>query len=158
MSEEATYAYLATEEALKNAGIDDAFLNSREVGILYGNDSSAQAVIDGVDIIREKKNTTLVGSGSVFQSMNSTVSMNLSVIYRLKGINLTIAGACASGSHAIGMGYIMIKNGLQDCIICGGAQEVNAYAVSSFDGLNAFSVRMISLRQHQDLLMQRGMA
>lgn len=141
MSEEATYAYLATEEALKNAGIDDAFINSREVGILYGNDSSAQAVIDGVDIIREKKNTTLVGSGSVFQSMNSTVSMNLSVIYRLKGINLTIAGACASGSHAIGMGYIMIKNGLQDCIICGGAQEVNAYAVSSFDGLNAFSVR-----------------
>jgi 3-oxoacyl-(acyl-carrier-protein) synthase len=95
MSEEATYAYLATEEALKNAGIDEAFLNSREVGILYGNDSSAQAVIDGVDIIREKKNTTLVGSGSVFQSMNSTVSMNLSVIYRLKGINLTIAGACA---------------------------------------------------------------
>jgi len=141
MSEEATYAYLATEEALKNAGIDEVFLNSREVGILYGNDSSAQAVIDGVDIIREKKNTTLVGSGSVFQSMNSTVSMNLSVIYRLKGINLTIAGACASGSHAIGMGYIMIKNGLQDCIICGGAQEVNAYAVSSFDGLNAFSVR-----------------
>ncbi len=141
MSEEATYAYLATEEALKNAGIDEAFLNSREVGILYGNDSSAQAVIDGVDIIRKKKNTTLVGSGSVFQSMNSTVSMNLSVIYRLKGINLTIAGACASGSHAIGMGYIMIKNGLQDCIICGGAQEVNAYAVSSFDGLNAFSVR-----------------
>ena len=141
MSEEATYAYLATEEALKNAGIDEAFLNSREVGILYGNDSSAQAVIDGVDIIREKKNTTLVGSGSVFQSMNSTVSMNLSVIYRLKGINLTIAGACASGSHAIGMGYLLIKSGLQDCILCGGAQEVNPYAVGSFDGLSAFSTQ-----------------
>lgn len=141
MSEEASYAYIATEEAFTNARIDQEFLDSREVGILYGNDSSAQAVIDGIDIIREKKNTTLVGSGSVFQSMNSTVSMNLSVIYRLKGINLTIAGACASGSHAIGMGYFMIKNGLQDCIVCGGAQEVNPYAVSSFDGLNAFSVR-----------------
>lgn len=141
MSEEASYAYIATEEAFINARIDQEFLDSREVGILYGNDSSAQAVIDGIDIIREKKNTTLVGSGSVFQSMNSTVSMNLSVIYRLKGINLTIAGACASGSHAIGMGYFMIKNGLQDCIVCGGAQEVNPYAVSSFDGLNAFSVR-----------------
>lgn len=141
MSEEASYAYIATEEALANANIDQSFLDSKEVGILYGNDSSAQAVIDGIDILREKKNTTLVGSGSVFQSMNSTVSMNLSVIYKLKGINLTIAGACASGSHAIGMGYFMIKNGLQDCIICGGAQEVNPYAVSSFDGLNAFSVR-----------------
>ena len=141
MSEEASYAYFATEEALANAGIDETFLSSREVGILFGNDSSAQAVIDGIDIVREKKNTTLVGSGSVFQSMNSTITMNLSVIYKLKGINLTIAGACASGSHALGMGYLMIKNGLQDCIICGGAQEVNPYAVCTFDGLNAFSVK-----------------
>jgi 3-oxoacyl-[acyl-carrier-protein] synthase-1 len=141
MSQEAAYAYVATAEALKNAGIDDNFLDSREVGVLYGNDSSALAVVEGVDLIREKKNTTLVGSGSVFQSMNSTVTMNLSVIFRLKGINLTISGACASGSHSIGMAYMMIKNGLQECIICGGAQEVNKYAVSSFDGLNAFSVR-----------------
>lgn len=141
MSQEAGYAYMATVEALKNANIDNDFLTSREVGILYGNDSSAQAVIDGVDLIREKKNTTLVGSGSVFQSMNSTVSMNLSVIFKLKGINLTIAGACASGSHAIGMGFLMIQSGLQDCIVCGGAQEVNPFAVSSFDGLNAFSSR-----------------
>jgi len=140
MSQEAAYSYIATVEALKNSCIDDDFLNRNEVGILYGNDSSALAVIEGIDLIREKKNTTLVGSGSVFQSMNSTVSMNLSVIFRLKGINLTIAGACASGSHSIGMGYFMIKNGLQDCIICGGAQEVNPYAVCSFDGLNAFSV------------------
>lgn len=140
MSQEAAFSYVATVEALKNSGIDDNFLDNNEVGILYGNDSSALAVIEGIDLIREKKNTTLVGSGSVFQSMNSTVSMNLSVIFRLKGINLTIAGACASGSHSIGMGYFMIKNGLQDCIICGGAQEVNPYAVCSFDGLNAFSV------------------
>ena len=140
MSQEAAYSYIATVEALKNACIDVDFLNRNEVGILYGNDSSALAVIEGIDLIREKKNTTLVGSGSVFQSMNSTVSMNLSVIFRLKGINLTIAGACASGSHSIGMGYFMIKNGLQNCIICGGAQEVNPYAVCSFDGLNAFSV------------------
>ena len=140
MSQEAAFSYVATVEALKNSGIDDDFLDKNEVGILYGNDSSALAVIEGIDLIREKKNTTLVGSGSVFQSMNSTVSMNLSVIFRLKGINLTIAGACASGSHSIGMGYFMIKNGLQDCIICGGAQEVNPYAVCSFDGLNAFSV------------------
>lgn len=141
MSQEAGYAYMATVEALDNAKIDNDFLVSHDVGILYGNDSSALAVMEGVDLIREKKNTTLVGSGSVFQSMNSTVSMNLSVIFKLKGINLTIAGACASGSHAIGMGFLMIQSGLQDCIICGGAQEVNPYAVSSFDGLNAFSQR-----------------
>ncbi len=139
LPEQGEYAYLATLEAFKNAGIDDAFLEANEVGILYGNDSSAKPVIDAADIVRAKKNTVLVGSGSIFQSMNSTVTMNLSVIFKLKGINFTVSGACASGSHAIGIAYFLIKNGLQDCILCGGAQEVNPYSVGSFDGLGTFS-------------------
>lgn len=141
LPEQGEYAYMATVEAFRNAGIDEAFLEVNEVGVLYGNDSSTAPVINAVDIIREKKNTVLVGSGSVFQSMNSTVSMNLSVIFKLRGINFTISGACASGSHAIGMGYLLIKSGLQDCILCGGAQEVNPFSVGSFDGLSAFSTR-----------------
>ncbi len=141
MPGQASYAYMATLEAFRAARIDEKFLSDNEVGILYGNDSTAQPVVEGVDIIREKRNTALVGSGNVFQSMNSTVSMNLSVIFNLRGINFTVAGACASGSHAIGMAYLLVKNGLQDCVVCGGAQEVNIYAVGSFDALNAFSVR-----------------
>lgn len=141
LAEQGEYAYIATTEAINNAGIDEEFLNKNEVGIIYGNDSSSTAVIDAADLIRDKKDTMLVGSASIFQSMNSTVSMNLSVILKLKGINFTISGACASGSHAIGMGYLMIKQGLQDIIICGGAQEVNALSMGSFDGINAFSIR-----------------
>ena len=139
IAEPGEYAYMATRDALKQSRIDEDYLEKNIVGILYGNDSSAYPVVEAADIIREKRDTTLVGSGSVFRSMNSTVSMNLAVIYKLKGINFTISGACASGSHAIGMGYFMIKSGLQDMIICGGAQEINAYAVASFDGLMAFS-------------------
>ena len=135
------YAYMATCEALENAGIDADFLAAREVGILYGNDSSAEPVIHGVDIIREKHDTAMVGSGNIFQSMNSTVTMNLSVIFNLRGVNFTVSGACASGSHAVGMAYLLIKQGLQDCVICGGAQEINLYGVGSFDGLGAFSIR-----------------
>lgn len=141
LPEQGEYAYMATLEAFRNAGIDDEYLDTHEIGVLYGNDSSAAPVIHGVDVIREKKNTALVGSGSIFQSMNSTVTMNLSVIFRLKGVNFTISGACASGSHAIGLAFLLIQNGWQDCILCGGAQEVNLYSVGSFDGLGAFSVR-----------------
>jgi 3-oxoacyl-[acyl-carrier-protein] synthase I len=141
LAEQAEYAYVATVEALKQACIDDAMLDSREIGILYGNDSSAKAVIESVDIVREKKDTQLIGSGAIFQGMNSTVTMNLAVIFRLKGVNYTISGACASGSHAIGLGYFHIKNGLQDIVICGGAQEVNSYSMGSFDALSAFSTR-----------------
>lgn len=135
------YAFLSTVEAMESAGIDDEFLAKNEVGVLFGNDSCAAPVIEGVDIIREKKNTVLVGSGNIFQSMNSTVTMNLSTIFNLRGVNFTISGACASGSHSVGMAYLLIKNGLQQCVICGGAQEVNKYAVGSFDGLSAFSIR-----------------
>lgn len=141
LPEHGEYAYVATVEALAQAGIDNEFLLNNEVGILYGNDSSAEAVISGVDVIREKKNTVLVGSGNIFQSMNSTITMNLATIFNLRGINFTVSGACASGSHAIGMGYLLIKQGLQNCVICGGAEEVNKYSVGNFDALNAFSTR-----------------
>jgi 3-oxoacyl-[acyl-carrier-protein] synthase-1 len=141
LPEQGEYAYLATMEALKNAGIEEDFLLDNEVGILYGNDSSSTPVVEAADLIREKKDTMLIGSGSIFQSMNSTVSMNLSVILKLKGINLTVSGACASGSHAIGLGFFLIRQGLQHAIICGGAQEINAISMGSFDALAAFSVR-----------------
>lgn len=141
MGEESEYAYLATVDALKQANLDEAFLDSHEVGILYGNDSVSQAVVESIDIAREKKDTTLMGSGAIFKSMNSTVTMNLSTIFKLKGINLTISAACASGSHSLGLAYMMIKNGFQEMIICGGAQETNKYSMASFDGLGVFSAR-----------------
>ena len=135
------YAYVSTMEALRLAGVDQNYLDSHEVGILFGNDSSAVPVVESVDILRQKKDTMMIGSGYIFQSMNSTVSMNLSVIFRLKGVNFTVSGACASGSHALGIGYLLIKQGLQEMIICGGAQEINPEATASFDALNAFSIR-----------------
>jgi 3-oxoacyl-[acyl-carrier-protein] synthase-1 len=141
MGEESEYAYLATIAALKQANLNEEFLDTHEVGILYGNDSVSQAVVESIDIAREKKDTTLMGSGAIFKSMNSTVTMNLSTIFKLKGINLTISAACASGSHSLGLAYMMIKNGFQDMIICGGAQETNKYSMASFDGLGVFSAR-----------------
>jgi 3-oxoacyl-[acyl-carrier-protein] synthase-1 len=141
MPEQAKYAYMATVEALQNARLDQDYIESHEVGLFYGNDSSADAVVRSADIMREKKDTTLIGSGAIFQSMNSTVTMNLSCIFKLRGMNMTVSAACASGSHAIGLGALLIRHGLQDIVVCGGAQEVNPLSVGSFDGISAFSVR-----------------
>jgi len=140
LPEQGEYAYMATLEAMRNAGIDPDYINDHEIGILYGNDSSGKAVIEANDIIRSKKDTMLVGSGAVFQTMNSTVTMNLATIFKLRGVNFTISAACASGSHAIGLGYHFIKSGLQDCIVCGGAQEINHLSMGTFDALSAFSI------------------
>ncbi|MBO7561456.1 MAG: beta-ketoacyl-[acyl-carrier-protein] synthase family protein [Bacteroidales bacterium] len=141
MPEQALFSYCATADALSAAKISQDWLDSHEVGLIYGNDSSAEPIVECVDIMREKKDTSLIGSGGIFKSMNSTVTMNLSCIFKLKGINLTVSGACASGSHSIGWGAMLIQNGLQDMVICGGAQETNPYSVCSFDGISAFSKR-----------------
>ena len=142
LAEEGEYAYMATLEAFQQAGIDDAYLLENEVGILFGNDSSAKALLESHEIVLEKKDTTLVGSAAIFRSMNSTVTMNLSTIFHLKGINMTISAACASGSHSIGLGAMLIRNGLQDMVLCGGAQETNYLSMGSFDGIGAFSIRI----------------
>ena len=141
MGQESEFAYMATSEALTQAAITPNYLRENEVGILYGNDSVAGSVIETNDKIREKRDTTLVGSGAVFKTMNSTVTMNLSTLYGLRGINMSISAACASGSHAVGLAYLLIQSGLQDCIVCGGAQEINKYSMGSFDGLGVFSMR-----------------
>lgn len=142
LSEEAEYAFMAAKEAFANAKIDDEYLNDNEIGIIFGNDSSAKAVVEAHEIMKEKKDSALIGSGSIFQSMNSTVNMNLSTIFHLRGINLTVSAACASGSHSIGLAYLLIKQGLQDMVLAGGAQETNHYSMSSFDALGTFSTRM----------------
>lgn len=142
LAEEGEYAYVATLEAFQQAGIDDEYLKNNEVGVIFGNDSSAKAVIESHEIAMEKKDTTLIGSSAIFQSMNSTVTMNLSTIFHLKGINMTVSAACASGSHSIGLGALLIRNGLQDMVLCGGAQETNYLSMGSFDGISAFSTRI----------------
>ena len=93
LPEQGEYAYLATAEALQNAGIDQDYINENEIGIFYGNDSSARSVIESIDIIRAKKDTMMVGSGAVFQTMNCTVTMNLATIFKLRGVNFTISAA-----------------------------------------------------------------
>ena len=141
MPEEAQYAYMATRDALAAARLEQDYIDSHEVGIIYGNDSVAEATMKALDKFRQFGSTAACGSGAIFQSMNSTVTMNLACLFHLKGINLTASAACASGSQSIGLAWLLIKNGLQDCVVCGGAQEANMYGVASFDGIQSFALR-----------------
>ena len=142
MPQEARYAYMSSLQAFAHANVSDEYLREHEVGCIFGNDSSAQPVIEASKIMDEKHDSAMLGYGLIFQSMNSTVNMNLSTIFHLRGVNFTISAACASGSHSIGLGFMLIKQGLQDMVLCGGAQETNYYSMASFDALGAFSVRM----------------
>ena len=142
MPEEAQYAYMATVQALEQARLTQDYIDSHEVGVIYGNDSVAESTMVAMDKFRQAGSTAACGSGAIFQSMNSTVTMNLATLFHLKGINLTASAACASGSQSLGLGFLLIKNGLQDCVVCGGAEENNMYGIASFDALQTFSTRL----------------
>ena len=142
MPEFAEWAAEAAFQALACSGLAPEDVQNERAGIIFGCDSSCIAAIEQVAELAEAGLTTSLGSGQVFRSMTSCVSMNLNVLLQTKGACWTISGACASGGHAVGQAADLVRLGRQDRVICGGAQEINWQSMCSFDGLGAFSSRM----------------
>jgi 3-oxoacyl-[acyl-carrier-protein] synthase-1 len=142
MPDFAVQAYAAASDAIREARLSPEELRSEETGLIFGCDSSALAAIEQVDLLRERKETRLIGSGQVFRSMTSCVTMNLNTLFGTRGACWTVASACSSGSHAIGQAADLIALGRQERVVCGGAQEMDWEALCSFDGLGAFSTRV----------------
>ena len=141
LSEEAEYAYMATREALNNAHIDADYCSQNEIGIVFGNDTSNEAVVDSYVKAKEASDTFMLGSGKAFQALTSNVAMNMANIFHLRGANFTTASACASGAQAIALAAMLIQSGQQNIIVAGGAQETNDISMIAFDGVNTLSKR-----------------
>ena len=124
MSEDAEYAYMAAKQAFEQAGVDDTYLRANEVGIIFGNDGNPH-VHEYLNIMEEEHDSLLLGPNAVFQSSTSSPTMNLSTIFHLKGINMCVGAACASGSHAIGLATMYIRQGMQNMILVGGSCTID---------------------------------
>ena len=131
MSEDAEYAYMAARQAFVQAGIDDEYLRRNEVGIIWGSDFVTKGKLESNEIMELEKDATLLGPNTLFISETSSVSMNLSGIFNLKGINLCVGSACASSTQAIGVATTFIRKGLQDIILIGGASEIASIPASA---------------------------
>lgn len=141
MPEFAVWAYASAVEALDMSGLTSTQIQNERSGLIYGCDSSCIAAVEQTAALREKGETKGIGSGQVFRSMTSTVTMNLNTLFMTRGACWTLSSACSSGGHAVGQAADLIRLGRQDRVICGGAQEINWESMCSFDGLGAFSLR-----------------
>ena len=142
MPDFAIQAYHAADDALGMAGLAPEEIQNPETGLIFGCDSSCVAAVEQVDALRQHGETKSIGSGLVFRSMTSCVTMNLNTLLQTQGACWTLSSACSSGGHAIGQSADLIALGRQERMICGGAQEVNWESMCSFDALGAFSVRL----------------
>lgn len=140
MSEDAEYAYMAARHAFEQTGIDDGYLKQNEVGIIFGNDGNAH-VMDYIPSVEEEHYSRMITPGGLFQSETSSVTMNLSSIFHLKGINFCIGAACTSSSHAIGLAAMLICQGLQDIILVGGSCTLDMRPTAAADAIDALSRR-----------------
>lgn len=139
MGQPAQFSVGAATEAVRDAGLPMDVLKEAGTGLIVGNDSCASPVVEAVDSVRDNQTTRFIGSGNIIQVMNSTVTMNLASFFGIRGAAWTISGACASGAHALGQAYLLIKSGMQDVVLCGGAQEICWESMCSFDALGAFA-------------------
>jgi 3-oxoacyl-[acyl-carrier-protein] synthase-1 len=141
MAEPAQYAYAALTQALQQARLDAEQLAGLNAGIIFGNDSTVRPGVEAWESLQAEHSSHYLGAGAIFKTMNSTITMNLATHFKIKGANWTLSAACASGAHAIGQASLLIKTGLQEVVLCGGAQEINPHCMAPFDALNAFSLR-----------------
>jgi 3-oxoacyl-[acyl-carrier-protein] synthase-1 len=132
----------AALEAVEHAGLRAEHLRTDRAGLIIGNDSTSAPNVAIADATRREKTTQMLGSGAIFQAMNSSPSMNLNTLLGTRGAAWTLAAACASGAHAVGQAYMLIKLGMQDVVVTGGMQEITWEGMASFDALGAFSKRM----------------
>ncbi|WP_020677825.1 beta-ketoacyl-[acyl-carrier-protein] synthase family protein [Geopsychrobacter electrodiphilus] len=142
MPDFAVWAYATARDALAQAGLDAAAIANDMTGLIYGCDSSCVAAVEQVAVLAEKGDTHSIGSGQIFRSMTSTVTMNLNTLLQTRGACWSLSSACSSGGHAVGQAADLIRLGRQERVICGGAQEINWQSMCSFDGLGAFSPRV----------------
>lgn len=135
LAPESIYLYHALKEVLDSNRGD----NWSEYGLIVGNDGSSQANREAIEKFKEVGTTSKLGSTHLYKSLTSNPSAILTNLFGLHGTSFTIGGACASGGHAIGVAYNLIRNGCEQAILSGGCQEINPDATFSFDALRGFS-------------------
>lgn len=141
MGQAAAYGCASALDALEDAGLGRDALRNPMAGVIFGNDTTCQDTDAALLELRAQGRTTALGSAPIIKVMNSTVTMNLSALLGVQGAAWTLSAACASGLHAIGQAAMLIQQGLQALVVCGGAQETAWQGMAAFDALGALSLR-----------------
>ena len=139
MGDSAAYCYVAMQEAIDDANLNEAEISNERTGLIVGQGgSSNENMLDVIDTLRSR-GARKVGPTMVPRIMTSSNSACLSVAYKIKGVNYSISSACATSAHCIGNAYEIIQSNKQDLIFAGGGEEIHWTSTLLFDSMGALS-------------------
>ncbi|MBZ2189851.1 beta-ketoacyl-ACP synthase I [Alcanivorax sp. JB21] len=141
MGDAAAYAYVAMQNAIADAGLTEEQVSSLRTGLIAGSGgASAANQVEAADTARER-GVKRVGPYMVTRTMASTVSACLATPFHIKGVNYSIASACATSAHCIGSAMEQIQLGKQDVVFAGGGEEEHWTMSVLFDAMGALSTK-----------------
>jgi len=139
MGDAASYAYVAMQRAIEDAGLDSEDISNTRTGLIAGSGgASSSNIVWGADTLREK-GVRRVGPYLVPRCMSSTISACLSTHFKILGLNYSVTSACATSTHCIGSAVEQIQFGKQDVMFAGGGEEEDWSLAMMFDGMGALS-------------------
>ncbi|HEY9011648.1 MAG TPA: beta-ketoacyl-ACP synthase I [Devosia sp.] len=139
MGKGAAWNYIAMQEAIAQAGLEQSDVQNPRTGIIMGSGGpSTRTVVEAADITREK-GPKRIGPLAVPKAMSSTASATLATPFGIKGVNYTISSACATSKHCIGNAYELIQWGKQDIVFAGGHEDLDWTLSNLFDAMGAMS-------------------
>ncbi len=142
MGRVAQMSVLATEQALKDAGLfKHEILSSGDVGVSYGSATGSSAAAMEFFHLLGEKSTSKMNSTTYLRMMSHTAAINISVYFGTQGRMVTTSSACTAGSQGIGYAYETIRSGQQKVMIAGGAEELCPTQAAVFDTIFAASCR-----------------
>jgi len=135
----AAWNHVAMEQAIRDAGLEESDVSNERTGIIMGSGGpSTRTVVEAADVTRSK-GPKRVGPFAVPKAMSSTASATLATWFKIRGVNYSIASACATSNHCIGNAAEMIQWGKQEMMFAGGCEELDWTMSVLFDAMGAMS-------------------
>ncbi|MDH5547751.1 MAG: beta-ketoacyl-ACP synthase I [Gammaproteobacteria bacterium] len=139
MGDAAAFSYIAMQQAIEDAGLDESLVSNPRAGLITGSGgASNENLIIAADTLREK-GLKRIGPYMVPRTMGSTTSACLATSYKIKGLSYSISSACATSAHCVGNAMELIQLGKQDIVFAGGGEEVHWSMTMLFDAMGALS-------------------
>lgn len=133
------YAHIAMEQAIADAGLEEAEISNERTGLIVGSGGPSTRVIVEAAATTKEKGPKRIGPFAVPKAMSSGPSAVLSTWFKIRGINYSISSACATSAHCIGAGAEQIQMGKQDIVFAGGCEELDWTLSNLFDAMGAMS-------------------